>query len=191
MHELMPCRVRSVARSDLIRDRMSHIVRLNAAAKRGVDQVGAKAATLGELADRHNVPDGFVIVTRRVRRALPNATVSTSAIRRRATRERSPTARLWRVCARSRSIPSWHARCSRRSPRCLQSTGDLQRASCAVPPSEKTAKPAVLRVSTRPITTSSAPISSSESSTAGCPPGAMKCRAIAARSARTTRCGWR
>ena len=42
---------------------MSHIVRLNAAAKRGIDQVGGKAATLGELAVRHNVPDGFVIVT--------------------------------------------------------------------------------------------------------------------------------
>lgn len=42
---------------------MSHIVRLNEAAKRGVDQVGGKAATLGELAHRHNVPDGFVIVT--------------------------------------------------------------------------------------------------------------------------------
>ncbi len=42
---------------------MSHIVRLNAAARRGIDQVGAKAATLGELAARHNVPDGFVIVT--------------------------------------------------------------------------------------------------------------------------------
>ena len=43
---------------------MSYIVRLNAAAQRGVDEVGGKAATLGELADRHNVPDGFVIVTR-------------------------------------------------------------------------------------------------------------------------------
>jgi pyruvate,water dikinase len=42
---------------------MSHIVRLNEAAKRGVDQVGGKAATLGELAHRHNVPDGFVIIT--------------------------------------------------------------------------------------------------------------------------------
>jgi pyruvate,water dikinase len=42
---------------------MNHIVRLNAAATRGVEQVGGKAATLGELAEHHNVPDGFVIVT--------------------------------------------------------------------------------------------------------------------------------
>ncbi len=45
------------------RDVTSHIVALGAAAERGADNVGAKAATLGALAAKHRVPAGFVIAT--------------------------------------------------------------------------------------------------------------------------------
>ncbi len=45
------------------RDVTSHIVALTAAAERGADNVGAKAATLGALAASHCVPAGFVIAT--------------------------------------------------------------------------------------------------------------------------------
>jgi hypothetical protein len=48
----LPCRVRSVA-SSTSSGIEGPIVRLNAAASRGVEQVGGKAATLGELAGRH------------------------------------------------------------------------------------------------------------------------------------------
>jgi rifampicin phosphotransferase len=42
---------------------MSYIVRLIDAATLGVEQVGGKAATLGFLAARHTVPEGFVVTT--------------------------------------------------------------------------------------------------------------------------------
>ena len=111
MHDHMPCRVRSVASpTSAAIERVTSFgstLRRSAASTRSAQRRRPLAHSPLDTAYRTDSSS-----SRKHSSNISNVSDSTSAIPPRASRDKLPTARLWRACARCRSIPSWRAKSS-------------------------------------------------------------------------------